>query len=225
MGTDATTEVPTLAGGRGPARIRNRRRYLHVMAAVLRLRALARFAPAPVALGVACLAAAGAIVAVCVAAGGAAAAPTSPTAGSPSVHQLLRSRELWATIDICNAPDQPNTVGIRGSMPGDGKTADKMYMEFGLEYIDAVNQWAVLPSSSSGWVLVGSGSGARQGGWSFTLKPPNSRGKFTLRGTVTFRWMRGGTRQLARTTLPTTGGRKVLAGADPVGFSAARCDL
>ena len=141
--------------------------------------------------------------------------PPSPTAGSPTVHQLLRSRELWATIDICNAPDQPNTVGIRGSMPGDGKTADKMYMEFGLEYIDAVNQWAVLPSSSSGWVLVGSGSGARQGGWSFTLKPPNSRGKFTLRGTVTFRWMRGGTRQLARTTLPTTGGRKVPRGRRP----------
>jgi len=192
------------------------------MAAVWRPRALARLAPAPVALAVV---AALVILALCVAPGGASAAPTSPQAGSPTVHQLLRSRELWATIDICNAPDQPNTVGIRGSMPGDGKTADKMYMEFGLEYIDAVNQWAPLPSSSSGWVLVGSGSGARQGGWSFTLKPPNSRGKFTLRGTVTFRWMRGGTRQLARTTLPTTSGRKVLAGADPAGFSAGRCEL
>ncbi|HTY96425.1 MAG TPA: hypothetical protein VMB91_05250 [Solirubrobacteraceae bacterium] len=196
------------------------------MPAVWRLRALARLAPAPVALAATSLAAAGAILAVCAGAGGASAAPPSPhAAGAPTIHQLLRSRELWATIDICNAPDQPNTVGIRGSMPGDGKTADKMYMEFGLEYIDAVNQWAALPSSSSGWVLVGSGSGARQGGWSFTLKPPNSRGKFTLRGTVTFRWMRGGTRQLARTTLPTTAGRKVLAGADPAGFSAARCDL
>ena len=137
----------------------------------------------------------------------------------------MRSRELWATIDVCNSPKQPNTVGIRGSMPGDGKPADKLYMSFGLEYLDAVNQWAALPSSSSGWVLVGAGSSsARQSGWSFTLKPPQGRGKFVLRGMVGFRWMRSG-HQFAHATLPTTAGRKALAGAEPEGFSAARCSL
>ncbi len=137
----------------------------------------------------------------------------------------MRSRELWATIDVCNSPKQPNTVGIRGSMPGDGKPTDKLYMSFGLEYLDAVNQWAALPSSSSGWVLVGAGSSsARQSGWSFTLKPPQGRGKFVLRGMVGFRWMRSG-HQFAHATLPTTAGRKALVGAEPEGFSAAKCSL
>jgi hypothetical protein len=184
------------------------------MAAARRLRLLARLAPGVVALAATCVAASGAL----------AATGTQPPATTPTIKALLRSRELWATIDVCNAPDQPNTVGIRGSMPGDGKAADKMYMNFSLEYVDAVNQWAPLPSSESGWVLVGSGSGARQGGWSFTLKPPHSRGKFTLRGTVAFRWMRS-THMFAHTTLQTSSGRHVLAGADPAGFSVARCAL
>ncbi len=41
-------------------------------------------------------------------------------ADADSQHSLLHSRELWATVDVCNPKDQPNTVGIRGSMPGDG---------------------------------------------------------------------------------------------------------
>ena len=131
------------------------------------------------------------LLAGCLAAAAALAAPSSKHGGGTNVQALMRSRELWATIDVCNPPKQPNTIGIRGSMPGDGKTADKMYMSFTLEYLDAVNQWAPLPSSSSGWVLVGGGSSPRQGGWSFTLKPPHTRGKFVLRGVASFRWMHG----------------------------------
>ena len=118
------------------------------------MRALVRLAPGLIAVAAVCLAASGAL----------AATGAQQPVNTPTVKALLRSRELWATIDVCNAPDQPDTVGIRGSMPGDGKAADKMYMNFSLEYVDAVNQWAALPSSESGWVLVGSGSGARQGG-------------------------------------------------------------
>jgi hypothetical protein len=186
-----------------------------------RLPALARRAPAPVAAAVVCLAsAAGAI-----ASAGALATPGSAHAGTPTPQVLLRSRELWATIDVCNSPKQPNTVGIRGSMPGDGKPADKLYMSFALEYRDAVNQWAPLPSSNSGWVLVGAGSSAsRQSGWSFTLKPPHPRGKFVLRGMVGFRWMRAG-HPFAHATLATTGGRRALVGAEPAGYSAAKCAL
>lgn len=195
------------------------------------LLALARRTPAPVALATACLAAGGALLASGLLAGAGALAAAGPRhasqqhSGTPTPQVLMRSRELWATIDVCNSAKQPNTVGIRGSMPGDGKPSDKLYMSFGLEYLDAVNEWAALPSSSSGWVLVGAGSSsARQSGWSFTLKPPHTRGRFVLRGTVRFRWMRAG-HQFARATLPTTAGRKALVGAEPEGFSAARCSL
>src|SRR5581483_8428828 len=39
----------------------------------------------------------------------AASAPPPPSTGSPA---------LWATIDVCNPPAEPDTIGIRGSMPG-----------------------------------------------------------------------------------------------------------
>src|SRR5262249_25360931 len=47
-----------------------------------------------------------------------------------SAHSPLQSRQLWATIDLCNPPDQPHYVGVRGSMPGDGRAGDGMYMRF-----------------------------------------------------------------------------------------------
>ena len=119
-----------------------------------RLLALARRTPAPVAFAAGCLAAGGALLAPGPLAGAGALAAAGPQhagqqhSGTPTPQVLMRSRELWATIDVCNSPKQPNTVGIRGSMPGDGKPSDKLYMRFGLEYLDAVNQWAALPSSS-----------------------------------------------------------------------------
>ncbi len=42
---------------------------------------------------------------------------------TPAQRALLTSKELWATIDVCDPPDQPNTLGVRGSMPGDGQFA------------------------------------------------------------------------------------------------------
>ncbi|HTQ67958.1 MAG TPA: hypothetical protein VMI13_04650 [Solirubrobacteraceae bacterium] len=180
-------------------------------AASPQLRALARLAPVVITIAATCAAAAGAL-----------ADPTSET--GPTARALLRSRELWATIDVCNTSKQPNTIGLRGSMPGDGKSEDKLYMSFSLEYLNATNQWAPLTSSSSGWVLVGPGANARQGGWSFTLKPSHSRPKLVLRGVVGFRWMRSN-HPFAHTTRATTPGRHVLVGAEPAGYSAARCTL
>ena len=53
---------------------------------------------------------------------------------------LLRSRELWSTIDVCSPAAQPNTVGVRGSMPGDRHGHDKMYMRFRLQYMDTTKK-------------------------------------------------------------------------------------
>ncbi len=90
-----------------------------------------------------------------------------------SAHALLSSHELWATIDVCNPADQANTVGIRGSMPGDGESHDRMYMSFRLQYMDATSkQWANLAGGSSpGFVAVGGGGTSRQDGRVFTLVP------------------------------------------------------
>lgn len=155
----------------------------------------------------------------------AAHAGVAARAGKP--HSLLQSRELWATIDVCSPPDQPSTVGVRGSMPGDGRAGDTMYMRFQLQYLEAKdNTWVDLHGGSSGYIAIGSAKIARQGGWSAQLMPaksrPATRPAYTLRGLVTFQWRRGRT-TVHEATRTTEAGRRSLADADPPGYSAAQC--
>lgn len=155
-----------------------------------------------------------------------ASAPSTPAnAHSPSAREraLLDSHELWATIDVCDPADQRNTVGIRGSMPGDGQSHDRMYMSFRLQYQNTSKHWVDLASgASSSFVAVGSGGSSRQGGTSFELKPMAGQPGVTLRGVVDFQWRHG--KKIVQTAAkPTAAGHKSLAGADPANFSAATC--
>ncbi len=90
-----------------------------------------------------------------------------------SAHSLLHSRVLWATVDVCNPKDQPNTIGIRGSMPGDGHSKDTMYIRFRVQYEDpSTKKWVYLSKGGdSGLLKLGSGAVARQGGFSVELAP------------------------------------------------------
>ncbi len=75
-------------------------------------------------------------------------APTKTTTLA-NAHALLKSRELWATIDVCSPIDQPDTVGIRGSMPGDGHAGDRVYMSFRLQYMNPSQQWVDVAGALS----------------------------------------------------------------------------
>jgi hypothetical protein len=149
-----------------------------------------------------------------------AGAPAPARMPSATARALLHSRELWATVDVCSPADQRNTVGVRGSMPGDGSAHDKMYMSFRLQYMAVDKRWTDVASASSGWELVGDGSSPRQGGGSFGLKTVMR--STTFRGVVDYQWRHGKTVLLA-TTDATSVGHKSLAGADPANFSAASC--
>jgi hypothetical protein len=154
-----------------------------------------------------------------------ASTPGSAETSKPTASEraLLSSHELWATIDVCDPEDEPNTVGIRGSMPGDGKSNQKMYMSFRLQYLNAKKQWVdVASGASASFVAVGSGAAARQGGTTFDLKPVNGQPPVTLRGVVDFEWRHGKTVVLSATRTSTVG-HKSLAGADPANFSAETC--
>ncbi len=148
-----------------------------------------------------------------------ASAPAGPTGALKRA--LLRSPELWATINICNPADQRDTVGVRGSMPGDGQAQDKMYMSFRLQYRGAGTgkRWVDVAGASTGMTPVGAGASARQSGSSFTLVPA-ARSRF--RGVVDFQWRRGAS-VLLSVSRPTTAPHKSFAGADPAGFSSATC--
>jgi hypothetical protein len=155
--------------------------------------------------------------------GSSASGSNAPTASKPlTERELLESHELWATIDVCSPHNQLHTVGVRGSMPGNGVGHDKMFMSFRLQYLSTTSKhWVDLVSGATPtFVPVGGGGAARQDGQSFQLVP--GKAPATLRGVVDFQWRRGGT-VLASAARPTTAGRKSLAGADPKGFSAATC--
>jgi hypothetical protein len=166
-----------------------------------------------------------AVLATCATASASASSPGSAKTPrpTPAERKLLSSHELWATIDVCDPVDEPNTVGIRGSMPGDGKASEKMYMSFRLQYLNAHKLWVdVASGASSSFVAVSSGAAARQGGATFDLKPVNGQPPVTLRGVVDFQWRHGKTVMLSATRTSTVG-HKSLAGADPANFSAATC--
>jgi len=137
---------------------------------------------------------------------------------------LFRSRLLWSTIDVCNPTDQPDTVGVRGSMPGDHHAHDTMYMRFRLQYLNTSTKvWTDLTDGAPAtFASVGSGADPRQAGRSFQLSLVAGQPAFTLRGVVSFQWRRGRT-VLAQISRPTSAGRNSLAGSDPAGFSAASC--
>lgn len=104
---------------------------------------------------------------------------------------LTASPLLWATVNVCDPPSQPDTVGVRGSMPGSGRASEQMFLRFELQYRRAADgRWVDV--GDSGFVDVGSGRyRARQTGRDFVVAPPAS-GSFTLRGLVTFEWRRQG---------------------------------
>lgn len=139
-------------------------------------------------------------------------------------HPLVQSRQLWATVDVCNPSDQPNTIGIRGSMPSDGNPADKLFMRFRVQYEDATSkQWLyIAKGADSGFQPVHAAGAASQSGRNFQLVPPS--GQFVLRGVVSFQWRRGAHVMHAATRI-TAAGHQSLAGADPSGYSATTCTI
>lgn len=146
----------------------------------------------------------------------------SPAAG----HSLTHSRELWATVDVCNPKDKPHTIGIRGSMPSDGHPKDLMYMRLRVQFLDPTTKtWTNLgKGGDSGFLKLGSGLPARQGGVSIELAPGAGTSSYTLRGYAIFQWRRG-EKVLLNTTRTTSAGHTSAAGADPKGFSTATCKL
>ena len=159
-------------------------------------------------------------------AGAVASAPVARVASArPFRSSLLHSRELWATVDVCNATDQPDTIGIRGSMPGDGSAHDTMYMDFQLQYLQGKSDWIDLShDGSSGLISLGTAKSSRQGGSSFQLMPAKGGHGYTMRGLVTFQWRRDGKVQY-ETTRATSAGHQGVADADPPGYSAAECAI
>src|SRR4051794_39987188 len=42
----------------------------------------------------------------------------------------------WATVNVCDTSAHPDTIGVRGSMPGTGSAKDDLYMRIQVQYFD-----------------------------------------------------------------------------------------
>jgi hypothetical protein len=139
-----------------------------------------------------------------------------------------RSPDLWATINVCDTVAHPDTVGIRGSMPGLGpKRRSTVWMRFQVQYRSpADGRWRfVNPSADSGWKRLGATRvRVLESGHNFTFMRPPGGDTYTLRGLVSYRWRAKG-RTVKRLKRVTTPGHRSTAGADPRNFSAATCEL
>lgn len=136
------------------------------------------------------------------------------------------SKGLWASINKCDTSAFPDTVGVRGSMPGLGKRKSIASMRFKVQFKrPSDGAWLDAgPDARSGWKRLGAVTSAvLESGQDFTFEPP-ANGKHVLRGVVDYRWSRGGTVVRQRTRV-TEAGHPSSAGGDPKGFSAAICSI
>jgi hypothetical protein len=151
----------------------------------------------------------------------------APVAAAKQGRSIYGSPLLWATVNVCDTPEHPDTIGVRASIPGSGIPAEGMYLRFQVQYYDASEgAWHnLVTGGDSGWVAVGSARyQARQAGRSFRFQAPGGDSTETLRGAVTFEWRRGD-RVVRRARKRTTAGHRDARGGDPSGYSAAVCEL
>jgi hypothetical protein len=143
----------------------------------------------------------------------------------PASASAQGNSDIWATVNVCDTVASPNTVGVRGSMPG-LKRRSTLRMRFRVQYLGADGRWRMVrQNGDSHWRRVGVRRGGRvESGWSFEFAPPSPGGNIVLRGVVYFQWRRSG-RVIERAKRITEDGHVSTAGADPPGFSAGTCRI
>ena len=135
------------------------------------------------------------------------------------------SRAPWATVNVCDTSDAPNTIGIRASMPGSRSGKEERYVKFVVQYFSrAEDRWYnVAEGGDSGYLSIGAGRRSRQFGRSFRIEPLPGR-SVLLRGRVFFQWRVKG-EVVRRASELTRKGHRSNTGDDPVGYSASTCTI
>ncbi len=152
------------------------------------------------------------------------AAALAPTAGAGA--QAGGDSQIWATVNVCDTERWPDTIGIRGSMSGNGDARETMWMRFQVQFRSPGDaKWHLVPEGGdSGFVAVGSARDRpRQAGRSFRISPRNGE-QVLLRGRISFEW-RLKDEVTRRTSRLTRRGHRSSAGSDPAAYTAATCTI
>ncbi len=148
--------------------------------------------------------------------------PSAPTRAqiSTAVARVERSRNLWATVNICNTKRHPYVVGIRGQMPALGFSS-LLSMQVELRYwSDTEKRYKPLAGTKQTLSLGSARTGLHQSGVSFAFSPHAG----TLAGVVRFVWSLG-RRSIGQTVRRTSPGHRDADQSDPAHFSAGKCSI
>ncbi len=145
--------------------------------------------------------------------------------GPGAVAQAAQAEDAWATVNVCDTADAPDTIGIRASMPRSRSGQEERYMRFVVQYFSrADDRWhRVAAGGDSGYLSIGQGRRARQFGRSLRIEPPPGQ-SVLLRGRVLFQWRLKGD-VVRRASALTRKGHRSSAGDDPAGYSASTCTI
>jgi hypothetical protein len=129
--------------------------------------------------------------------------PASARAQAPA------SRTPWATINTCDPPQRPASVGVRVAIPNRRDLAQ--WVRIRMQFFDTRSRaWKVVRSGGdAGFTKLSDGGGRVLGGTTFMFTQPRAGGRLKLRGLVDVEWRRG-RRARSRARLITEGGH-----ADP----------
>jgi len=136
-----------------------------------------------------------------------------------AVAAARRSRDLWATVNICSA----GRFGVRGQMPTLGFAAS-LQMQIQVDYWSSTEDRFVPIASPRAVAELSLGehaTGLQQAGEVF---PFSTARRARLAATVTFSWWRG-RRLLGAAVRRTTGGHPTAQYGSPPGYSAAQCQI
>jgi hypothetical protein len=168
----------------------------------------------------------GALLTVLLAVVAAPATARAPTA-NPTPNQIAsalrkaeRSKQLWATVNICDTHRHPDTIGVRSQVPALGFPTS-ISISLGVQFWSAADKrFESVPGVRKVIRLAPLSRGIHQRGVTFRFGPHAGR----LRGTARFAWSRRG-RVLGRTEQHTTRGHRDADFGDPPKFSAATCTI
>jgi hypothetical protein len=110
-------------------------------------------------------------------------------AGAPAQAQFRRSP--WATINACDPPSAPGSVGVRVSVPNRRDAAQ--WIRIRIQFFDGTRgAWRIVRSGGEGgFTKLSDGGGRVFGGTTFSFTPPAAGKVLKLRGLVDFQWRRG----------------------------------
>lgn len=108
----------------------------------------------------------------------------------PSAPAQFRPRP-WATINACDPPQAPGSVGVRVAIPNRSDAAQ--WVRIRIQFFDGTRgAWRVVRrGGDGGFVRLSAGGGRVFGGTTFTFSPPAAGNQLKLRGLVDVQWRRG----------------------------------